>query len=225
MPKGNGKATIVARGGSVEATCDGRGLGDGVRQAGQLPELTWSPRSARPSCNMGACHGTPTGKGGFRLSLRGYLPDQDFGVVTREAAGRRINVLAAESSILLTQAARRGPPRGGPEAPPQLQVVRVPPRLDEAEGARDDPGRAGGRRGWRSQPGPRVLNAPAKTQAGGRRGPLRGRDEPRRDADLLLQLVQPRDRRRRRRWPHHLQEPGRGRRHRPPTSTSWPTSG
>ena len=25
-------------------------------------------------CNSGACHGTPTGKNGFRLSLRGYDP-------------------------------------------------------------------------------------------------------------------------------------------------------
>ena len=45
------------------------------------------PAFSQASCNMGACHGTPTGKGGFRLSLRGYLPDQDFGILSREAGG------------------------------------------------------------------------------------------------------------------------------------------
>ncbi len=74
------------------------------------------PSFSQAGCNMGACHGTPTGKGGFRLSLRGYLPDQDYMTLTREAGGRRINVLAAESSILLKQAAGRGPPRRGAAA-------------------------------------------------------------------------------------------------------------
>ena len=36
-------------------------------------------------CNQGACHGTPSGKGGFRLTLRGYDPVQDYEVLTREA--------------------------------------------------------------------------------------------------------------------------------------------
>ena len=45
------------------------------------------PAFSQAGCNMGACHGTPTGKGGFRLSLRGYLPDQDFGDPV--ARGRR----------------------------------------------------------------------------------------------------------------------------------------
>ncbi len=33
---------------------------------------------SRKGCNMGACHGALAGKGGFRLSLRGYDPDTDF---------------------------------------------------------------------------------------------------------------------------------------------------
>ena len=45
------------------------------------------PAFSQAGCNMGACHGTPTGKGGFRLSLRGYLPDQDY--VDPEPRGRR----------------------------------------------------------------------------------------------------------------------------------------
>src|SRR5438270_8031541 len=41
-----------------------------VRQV--LPVLT------RQGCNAGSCHGTPTGKNGFRLSLRGYDPALDI---------------------------------------------------------------------------------------------------------------------------------------------------
>src|SRR5262249_4492502 len=29
-------------------------------------------------CNAGACHGIPSGRGGFKLSLRGYDPTADF---------------------------------------------------------------------------------------------------------------------------------------------------
>src|SRR5438128_1677688 len=35
-------------------------------------------------CNAGACHGTPSGKNGFRLSLRGYDPAADYLQLTRD---------------------------------------------------------------------------------------------------------------------------------------------
>ena len=111
------------------------------------------------------------------------------------------------------QAARRGPPRGRAPAAPQLQVVRVPPRLDEGRG-QGRPRRPGRRPAGDPprRPGP---ERPGEDAAGRRRRPLRRRLVARRDPDLLLQLVQPRDRRRRRRRLRRLQEPGRGRRHRP----------
>lgn len=59
------------------------------------------PAFSQANCNMGACHGTPTGKGGFKLSLRGYLPDQDYTILTREAGGRRIDVFAPDASLVL----------------------------------------------------------------------------------------------------------------------------
>src|SRR5262245_3790740 len=40
-------------------------------------------------CNSGACHGTPSGKNGFKLSLRGYDPAADFVQLTRDVLGRR----------------------------------------------------------------------------------------------------------------------------------------
>ena len=70
------------------------------------------PAFSQAGCNMGACHGTPTGKGGFKLSLRGYLPDQDYLTLSREAGGRRINPFAADDQPDPPQAAGRARPRG-----------------------------------------------------------------------------------------------------------------
>ena len=43
-----------------------------------LPILT------KAGCNAGACHGAAVGQGGFKLSLLGYDPDQDYETITRE---------------------------------------------------------------------------------------------------------------------------------------------
>ena len=71
------------------------------------------PAFSQAGCNTGACHGTPTGKGGFRLSLRGYLPDQDFLTLSREVGGRRINPFAADTSLLLRKPLGEVPHEGG----------------------------------------------------------------------------------------------------------------
>ena len=42
---------------------------------------------SRGGCNQGACHGSPQGKNGFRLSLRGFDPDLDLRTLTRSEAG------------------------------------------------------------------------------------------------------------------------------------------
>ena len=42
------------------------------------------PLLTRAGCNQGACHGKGAGQNGFRLSLRGYAPEQDYDSLTRE---------------------------------------------------------------------------------------------------------------------------------------------
>ncbi len=56
---------------------------------------------SKQSCNSGACHGSPSGKGGFRLSLRAFDPQLDTLTLTQEEFGRRINLLEPEKSLLL----------------------------------------------------------------------------------------------------------------------------
>ena len=71
------------------------------------------PILTRAGCNQGACHGTPTGKNGFRLSLRGYDPVLDETTLTREAMSRRLNPLQPDSSLLLLKGSGRVPHEGG----------------------------------------------------------------------------------------------------------------
>ena len=64
-------------------------------QYGALAVLT------KQGCNSGACHGSPSGTGGFRLSLRAYDPALDAETLIREAFGRRVNLLEPQQSLLL----------------------------------------------------------------------------------------------------------------------------
>lgn len=58
----------------------------------------------RMGCNLGSCHGSFQGKGGFRLSLFGYDPEKDYVALTREAQGRRMNLSDPTRSLLLLKA-------------------------------------------------------------------------------------------------------------------------
>ncbi len=71
------------------------------------------PTLTRSGCNAGACHGALAGKGGFKLSLRGYDPETDWFVTTRQALGRRVDLSKPASSLALTKATRVVPHGGG----------------------------------------------------------------------------------------------------------------
>ncbi|MGH9835425.1 MAG: DUF1549 domain-containing protein, partial [Blastocatellia bacterium] len=59
------------------------------------------PVLTRLGCNSGACHGAAAGKAGFKLTLRGYDPELDYAVLTRQSLGRRINKVEPAKSLLL----------------------------------------------------------------------------------------------------------------------------
>ncbi|HZZ78596.1 MAG TPA: DUF1549 and DUF1553 domain-containing protein [Gemmataceae bacterium] len=68
---------------------------------------------SRAGCNQGACHGSPQGKNGFRLSLRGFDPDVDFHTLTRGDLGRRIDRVRPENSLFLLKGTGSVPHQGG----------------------------------------------------------------------------------------------------------------
>src|SRR3954470_19725092 len=76
-------------------------------------------------CNQGACHGSPQGKNGFRLSLRGYDPDVDIATLTRDLGGRRVNLSQPVNSLFLLKGAGRVPHQGGVLLRPGEAAYRV----------------------------------------------------------------------------------------------------
>lgn len=68
---------------------------------------------SRQGCNMGACHGAGSGKGGFRLTLRAYDPDLDYTRLRYEGRGRRVVRTQPSDSLLLKKPALLAPHVGG----------------------------------------------------------------------------------------------------------------
>ncbi|HEV7867032.1 MAG TPA: DUF1549 and DUF1553 domain-containing protein, partial [Chthoniobacteraceae bacterium] len=69
------------------------------------------PIFMKAECNR--CHGAARGQDGFRLSLWGFDPEGDHYRVTRELAGRRINLAIPEESMVITKATGAAPHTGG----------------------------------------------------------------------------------------------------------------
>src|SRR4051812_18213060 len=65
------------------------------------------PVFSRLGCNAGSCHGAVQGRNGFRLSLFGARPELDYAQLVRDQAGRRINLLDPDNSLILLKATER----------------------------------------------------------------------------------------------------------------------
>lgn len=68
---------------------------------------------SKAGCNLGTCHGNATGKGGFKLSLRGQDVDLDYNALTRDVAGRRVDAFVPEDSLILVKGTNRLAHEGG----------------------------------------------------------------------------------------------------------------
>jgi hypothetical protein len=68
---------------------------------------------SKNGCNSGACHGSPSGKGGFRLSLRAFDPVLDNLTLIREDLGRRVDRVTPDESLLLLKPLMKVPHGGG----------------------------------------------------------------------------------------------------------------
>jgi hypothetical protein len=83
------------------------------------------PILTRLGCNSGSCHGKLAGQNGFRLSLRGYAPEQDHIAITRDARGRRITKSRRSASLLLAKPTLRAPHEGGKRLDPGSAEYRT----------------------------------------------------------------------------------------------------
>src|SRR5258706_533306 len=68
---------------------------------------------SKAGCNAGACPGNKTGKGGFKLSLRGQAPALDYAALPRDLFARRTNAIDPDRSLILLKATAQIPHEGG----------------------------------------------------------------------------------------------------------------
>ena len=118
------------------------------------------PALTKAGCNAGACHGSPAGKNGFRLSLRGYDPALDIHTLTRELGGRRIDRIDPTRSLALAKGAALVPHEGGRKFDPDGTLFRTL-RDWIAQGATDDRATAPRPSAVRVTPSDTILDAPA----------------------------------------------------------------
>jgi hypothetical protein len=157
-----GAGAVVARVGSIEARARVR-----VRDLERTPPVGFErdvvPALSKAGCNQGACHGTPSGKNGFRLSLRGYDPALDFLTLAREAGARRVNRVEPDASLILLKGSGAVAHQGGQRFTPASLPYRLV-RDWVAEGLRPEPAGAPSLVRVEVLPAARVLDAPARAQ-------------------------------------------------------------
>jgi len=77
------------------------------------------PILTKTGCNAGACHAKAiTGQRGFRLSVLGFEPEEDYEAIVKQGKGRRVFPPAPEESLLITKGAAIVPHTGGKKIEP-----------------------------------------------------------------------------------------------------------
>ena len=114
-------------------------------------------------CNSGACHGSPQGKNGFRLSLRGYDPRLDYTTLSREFGVRRVNRLEPEQSIILRKGSGAIDHQGGQRFTPDSLPYRIL-RDWVAEGLLPEPAGSQPVVSIQVTPQARLIDAPGREQ-------------------------------------------------------------
>lgn len=85
-----------------------------------------APILTKATCNSGACHAKAgNGQRGFRLSLLGFEPQEDYEHIVKEGHGRRVFPSAPEQSLLLLKGASIVPHGGGKKIDPGSEDYKM----------------------------------------------------------------------------------------------------
>lgn len=76
------------------------------------------PIFTKLGCNAGGCHGKSDGQNGFKLSLLGFYPQEDYEFIVYEDRGRRVFPADAEYSLLVQKPTNILPHGGGKRMSP-----------------------------------------------------------------------------------------------------------
>jgi len=84
------------------------------------------PILTKAGCNAGACHAKAiTGQRGFRLSVLGFEPEEDYEAIVKQGKGRRVFPPAPEESLLITKGAAIVPHTGGKHLEPGSEFYKT----------------------------------------------------------------------------------------------------
>jgi len=125
VPVGNGSASVIAK------TTDGLSASMVVtvdKFAEAVPmnfQNQIAPIFTKTGCNGGGCHGKSAGQNGFRLSLLGFEPAEDYEHLVKEARGRRLFPAAPDRSLLLLKGTATLPHGGGKRLDPDSDDYRM----------------------------------------------------------------------------------------------------
>jgi hypothetical protein len=113
MPRSDGTATITAKStagpvGTIKVTVFHFGNDPSVNFPNQIV-----PIFTKLGCNSGGCHGKASGQNGFKLSLLGFEPTEDFEHLVKEGRGRRLFPASPDKSLLLLKPIGEVPHGGG----------------------------------------------------------------------------------------------------------------
>lgn len=112
-PLSNGAATIKIKhpdGNEAQANFQVTGIGDTTEVNFQNRV---NPILTKNGCNGGGCHGKSSGQAGFKLSLFGYYPSEDYEHMVIESRGRRLSPGLPDQSLILKKAVNEIPHEGG----------------------------------------------------------------------------------------------------------------
>lgn len=101
-----------------------------------------APIFTKLGCNSGGCHGKASGQNGFKLSLLGFYPDDDYEFLVKEDRGRRLFPPSPGSSLLIRKAIGESPHGGGKRVEKGSYEYRMLYRWVEQgmpRGSADDP--------------------------------------------------------------------------------------
>jgi hypothetical protein len=112
LARANGAATI-----SVKAAGATRSVAVKVTGVAATPAISYfnqvMPIISKAGCNAGACHASQYGKGGFKLTVFSFDPNQDHLNIVRDQYSRRVNFQEPAQSLFLLKPTGAVPHGGG----------------------------------------------------------------------------------------------------------------
>lgn len=135
VPVGTGKTIIQISGPGIKVEVPVEVASSALKPVSFANDIM--PLLARFDCNSGGCHGAAAGKKGFRVSLRGYDPANDYVSLTRGTEGRRLNFGDPAQSLLVLKPTGQTPHDGMKRFEPDTWGAKLLERWI-AEGARSD---------------------------------------------------------------------------------------